>query len=64
LLRKVFVSEREERIRNCRKMQNEELQDLYLSPNNLRVMEETEMGRACGLHGEEDKFVRDFGGDS
>jgi hypothetical protein len=27
-------------------------------------MEEIEMGRACGSHGEEDKFVRDFGGDS
>jgi hypothetical protein len=27
-------------------------------------MKENEMDRACGLHGEEDKFVRDFGGDS
>jgi hypothetical protein len=27
-------------------------------------MEEKEMGRAGGSHGEEDKFVRDFGGDS
>jgi len=27
-------------------------------------MKENEMDRACGLHGEEDKFVQDFGGDS
>jgi len=37
LLRKAFVSEREEVIGDCRKTHDEELQDLYLSPNNLRV---------------------------
>jgi len=37
LLRKAFVSEGEEIVGDCRKTHDEGLQDLYLSPNNLRV---------------------------
>ena len=43
VLRRVFGSGMEEVTRECRKLQNEELNDLYCSPNIVRVIKSRKM---------------------
>jgi hypothetical protein len=38
VLRRIFDSNREELIKSCRKLHNEELHNLYSSPNITRVI--------------------------
>jgi len=38
VLRRIFGPKRDEVTRECRKLQNEELNDLYCSPNMIRVI--------------------------
>jgi hypothetical protein len=46
VLRKVFGSKRDEVTGNWRRLHNEELYDLYSSPNISRVIETRKMGNA------------------
>ena len=43
VLRRIFVSKRDEKTREWRKLQNEELNDLYTSSNMVRVIKSRRM---------------------
>jgi hypothetical protein len=43
VLRRLFGPKRDEIIRNLRKLSNEELQNLYYSPNIIRMMKSRRM---------------------
>jgi len=53
VLRRIFGPRRDEIKGEWRKVNNEELNDLYASPNIVRVIkiEKNEMGWACGAYG-------------
>jgi PAS domain-containing protein len=53
VLRRMFGPKRDEMIGGWRKLHNEELHNLYISPKKLewQVMK-GEMGRECGTHAE------------
>jgi hypothetical protein len=50
VLRRIFWRKRNEVIQEWRKLHNEELNDLYSSPNDK--IEKNEMGGACDTYGE------------
>jgi hypothetical protein len=51
VLRRIFGTKRDEVTEKWRKLHNEELNDLYSSPNTGRVIiEKNEMGRACSTY--------------
>jgi len=52
VLRRIFGPKRDKGTREWRKLHNEDLNDLYSSPNIARVIKENEMGRACSVSGE------------
>jgi len=49
VLRRIFGPRRDEVTGKWRRLHNEELNDLYSSPNIVRVI--NEMGWACGAYG-------------
>jgi len=53
MLRRIFGPRRDEVTGEWRRLHNEELNDLYSSPNIVRVIkiEKNEMGWACGAYG-------------
>ena len=53
VLRRIFGPRRDEVTVEWKRMHNEELNDLYSSPNIVRVIiiEKNEMGWACGAYG-------------
>jgi len=65
LLRKIFGSKRDEEIGEWRKLHIEELNDLYCSPNIIRVIKSRRMRWAghVARTGEE-KCLQGFGGDT
>jgi hypothetical protein len=44
-----------------RKMHNEELHNLYSSPDIISQVKANEVGGACGTHGRGEKSVQGFG---
>ena len=52
--------------RVLRKIHNEELNDLYSSPNVIQVIKEekNEMGGACSAYGGKEKCEKGFGGET
>ena len=53
VLRRIFGTRRDEVTGEWRRLHNEDLNDLYSSPNIARVIkiEKNEMGWACGAYG-------------
>jgi len=51
VLRRIFGPRRDEVTGEWRKLHNEELSDLYCSPNIVRVIKKNEMGGACSAYG-------------
>jgi hypothetical protein len=51
VLRKLFGPKRDEVTGDWRKLHNEELHNLYSSPNIIRMIKADEMGRACNTNG-------------
>jgi hypothetical protein len=54
----MFGPKRDEVTGSCRKMHNEELHNLYSSPNIIRMVMEDEMGRTCSTNGEKRNAYR------
>jgi hypothetical protein len=64
-LLRIFGPKRDEVTGEWRKLHNEELHDLYCSPNNIRVIKSrriNEIGGACSAHGEGERSVQCCGG--
>jgi hypothetical protein len=55
MLRSLFGPKNDETIGRWRKLHNEELHNLYSSPNDQ--VKEDEMGRACSTHGKTEKCI-------
>ena len=66
VLRRVFGSKRDEVTGEWRKLYNEELSDLYSSPNIVWVIkiEKNEMGGACSAYGGEESCMQGFVGET
>jgi hypothetical protein len=58
-LRRAFGLDREEDARSWGRLRNEELRNLYASPNIVRVIKikEVQIGGARNMHGRDDKFI-------
>jgi hypothetical protein len=50
VLRRIFGPNRKKVVEECRRLHNEELHNLYASPNGIRVDEGGEMGGSCNTH--------------
>jgi len=64
VLRRIFGPRRDEVTGEWWKLHNEELSDLYSSPNSSDEKIENEMGRACGMYGGEVRHIQGFGGET
>jgi hypothetical protein len=62
VLRRIFGPKRDEVTQEWRRLHNEELNDLYSSPNIIRVIKKNEVGRACSTYGGGERCIQDFGG--
>jgi hypothetical protein len=62
VLRRLFGPKRDEVTGEWRKLHNEELHNLYSSPDIIRQVKANEVGGACGTHGRGEKNVQGFGG--
>jgi hypothetical protein len=62
ILRRIFGPKRDEVTGEWRKLQNEELHNLYSSPDIIRQVKVNEVGRACSMHGRGENSVQGFGG--
>jgi hypothetical protein len=63
VLRRMFGPKRDEVTEEWRKLHDEELNDLYWSPNIVRVIK-NEIGGACSKYGERRGVFRIFGGET
>jgi hypothetical protein len=64
-LRRIFGPRRDEVIKEWRKLHNEELNDLYCSPDSLGdKIEKNEMGGTCSAYGGEERHIQGFGGET
>jgi hypothetical protein len=61
VLRRIFGLKRDEVMGDWRKLHNEELHNLYSSPD-IRQVKANEVGGASGTHGRGEKSVQGFGG--
>jgi hypothetical protein len=64
VLRRTFGHKRDEVTGEWRKLHNEELHNLYSSPDIIRQVKANEVGSACGTHGRRKKTVQGFGGNA
>ena len=63
VLRRIFGHKRDEVAGEWRELYNEELNELYCSPNIVRVIkiEKNEIGGACSAYGGEKGCIQGFG---
>jgi hypothetical protein len=61
VLRRIFGPRRDEVMGEWRKLHNEELHNLYSSPDIISQVKVNEVGGACGTHGRGEKSVQGFG---
>ena len=65
-LRRIFEPKRDEVTGECRKLHNEELNDLYCSSNIVRVIKSRskEIGGKCSAYEGEKSCIQGFGGET
>jgi hypothetical protein len=61
-LRRIFGPKRDEVTAEWRNLHNEELHNLYSSPDIIRQVKANEVAGACGMHGRGEKNVQGSGG--
>jgi hypothetical protein len=63
VLRGIFGPKGDEVTGEWRTLHNEELNDLYCSPNTARVIkiEKNEIDGACSMYGGEERYIEGFG---
>jgi len=66
MLRRIFGPKRDEITGEWRKLHNEELNDLYCSPDIFRVINyrRMEWGGTCSMFGQEEMCIQGFGGET
>jgi hypothetical protein len=64
VLRRIFGPTRDEVTGEWRKLHNEELYNLYSSPDIIRQVKANEVGMSCGTHGRGEISVQGFGGEA
>jgi hypothetical protein len=62
VLRSIFGPRRDEVTGNWRKLHNEELHNLYSSPNIIRMIKSRRMSRVCSTNGGKGECMRDIDG--
>jgi hypothetical protein len=62
VLRRIFGPKRDDVMGEWRKLHNEELHNLYSSPDIIRQVKANEVGGTCGTHWRGEKSVQGFGG--
>jgi hypothetical protein len=60
VLRRIFGPKRDEITEGWRKLHNEELHNLYSSPNTVKMNKGDVMGRPCNTHGGEEECIEGF----
>ena len=60
LLSRIFGPKRDEVIREWRRLHNKELYALYYTPDIIRVIKKTEMGKTCSKYGKEGRCIQGF----
>jgi hypothetical protein len=61
MLRRIFGREREGVTGGWRRLHNEELHNLYTSPNTIGVIKSRRMRWAGSMHGKDEKCMQYFG---
>jgi hypothetical protein len=65
VLRRIFGPKKDEATGEWRRLRNEELSDLYSSPNIIWVIKSRrKMGGACSTYGGKERCIQDFGGET
>ena len=65
VLRRIFVPERDEVKVEWRRLRNEELNDLYSTPNFIRVIKSRRMRwGSCSTYWREESCIQSFGGET
>jgi hypothetical protein len=64
VLRGILWCKRDEVTGEWRKLYNEELNDLYSSPNSGDNIEKNGMDRLCSAYGGEERLIQGFGGET
>jgi hypothetical protein len=57
---RIFGPKREEVVRACRRLHNEELHNLYVSPSIFRMTMSRRMRCVCNMHGRDEKCIQYF----
>jgi hypothetical protein len=57
VLRRIFGLKRNEVTGDCRKLQEQQLQNLYSSPSIIIMIKSRRMGRACSINGKEEECI-------
>jgi hypothetical protein len=62
VLRRIFGPKRDKVIGKWGRLHNEEIYDLYSSPNLGDQIKKSEMGKACSAFRKQDRHIQGFGG--